>query len=109
MGCQLIMSNIENKSPEDGHGSTPLHYAAFMGRHHICKLFIENNQKLSVKNKSFHTPYDLAMSNNCYDVGHLIESAIENPEKALRDATLKERQWKRMEELAGVYDPKKRR
>ena len=86
--CELIMANIENKSPKDGHGSTPLHYAAQMGHLRICKLFIENNLPLNTTNKSSHTPIDKAKSNGFYDVVQLIESAIEFEDEALKNEVL---------------------
>lgn len=87
--CQLIMSSIENKSPKDGHGSTPLHYAAQMGHLRICKLFIENKLPLNVTNKSSHTPIDKAKLNGFYDVVHLIESSIGNQDEVSKNEELK--------------------
>ena len=40
--CQIIIKNVENKSPPNNYAETPLHLAAKYGSFDICKLILEN-------------------------------------------------------------------
>ena len=39
--CKILVENVEDKSPTDIDGWTPLHYAANKGHEGICKYLVK--------------------------------------------------------------------
>src|SRR5262249_6384431 len=59
------------------HGSTPLHYAAFLGEVEFAKLFLQAGAKLDVRNSDGKTPAQWAAFHGCREVAKLLQQAAE--------------------------------
>ena len=57
---KLIMESIDEKSPVDDEGDTPLHYAADAGHFDMCEYIINRVTNKSPLNNIGKTPKDIA-------------------------------------------------
>ena len=58
--CELIIENIEDKSPQSDIWDTPLHAAAQMGRLEVCKLILQHVMDNNPRNYVGDTPLHLS-------------------------------------------------
>ena len=73
--CQLIVENVDDKSPKNDFGMTPLHLAVMNGRLSVCQFIVENVKDKKPKNWRGKTPLDLAISNKHPCIQKLFEDA----------------------------------
>ena len=64
--------NLEEKSPKDEDGATPLHVAAKHGQFDICKLLCLNLKEKNPKDESGRTPVDIAYHNKQWEILHFL-------------------------------------
>ena len=72
--CKIIIGEVEDKSPADNYGWTPLHWAAYDGRLDVCRLLIEYVEDKHPKNKFKKTPMDLAIQRNHIGIAQLFQA-----------------------------------
>ena len=70
--CDLITSNIQEKSPMTNHGWTPLHSAAEGGHLNICEMLRKNMVNKNPKDNGGFTPFHWAACHGRLSVCKLI-------------------------------------
>ena len=76
--CKFIIKNDANLSPQDSHGSTPLHLAAEAGQLEIFKMIFEDVDEKSPLNSSHYTPFHDAAESGHLDIcKFIIENKID--------------------------------
>ena len=60
----------------DDYRNTPIHWAAGQGRLNVIKYFEAHNYRMSITNKKFKTPLDLALANNHSDVVQYLRATL---------------------------------
>ena len=76
---KLIMSNTQDKNPEDSDGWTPLHYAAEDGWFELCKLILLQVDDKNPSDNMGKTPRCIAQDRGHLNIVDLINSHLKNP------------------------------
>ena len=58
--CRLLLANVEDKSPKDSFGQTPLHFSSVYGRVEVCRLLIEEGVDKDARDDDGRSPRDIA-------------------------------------------------
>ena len=77
----MIAENIEEKSPKDYWGRTPLHIAAQNGYLDVCKLIAENIQEKNPQDNFGITPIQTAVDNDQSFIVEYFQTLLELPRK----------------------------
>ena len=74
--CRLIVENVQDKCPVDGHGDTPLHMAAHMGHQDIYHLIAQNVPDKNPMDNDGVTPLDYAKQERNADMCQFIRDKL---------------------------------
>ena len=85
---KLIFDNVEDKSPKNDYGRTPLHFAAGQGNLEICKYIVskvENKQcVIKSKDKFNQTPIDFAERNDHQEIVNYLRLMLKTNKKTVK-------------------------